>query len=149
MPLELRVVWDGDVPGLAEHRLSLGSFAEPMAKLLAALRRIASNIVGDALDERPAMVGRLADVARQLDVEIIRVEGSSTGFAGLVALNVPAGQNLPLFNTLPQTAVIELLTALELEGKGTPKDKLVRQYIRSLPFGLGKHTYSLHENGTV
>ncbi len=118
-----------------------------MAKLLAALRRIASNIVGDALEDRPATVGRLAEVARQLDVEIVRVQGSSSGFAGLVGLNIPTGNNLPLFDTLPETATMELLTALELEGKGTPKDKLVRQYIRSLPLGLGRHSYSLHENG--
>jgi hypothetical protein len=149
MPLELKVVWEGVVPGLSEHRLSIGVFAQPLANFLAALRRIASNIVGDALEDSPAMRGRLANTARGLDIEISKIEGSSSGFAGMLAVQTPEGKTFPLFNDLGERAATELLTALELEGRGEPKSAIVRTYLRSLPLGISRHVYSLHNNGTV
>jgi hypothetical protein len=66
VPTELKIEWEGVAPGLADKRLSLSAFGEPLTILLAALRRIASNLVGDALEEKN--VGRFTNAARQLDI---------------------------------------------------------------------------------
>ena len=48
--LQLRITFDGTAPGLAEHRLSVTAFVEPLGRLVAAYRRIASGVLSDMLD---------------------------------------------------------------------------------------------------
>ncbi len=147
MAVQLDIVWDGDAPGLQEHRLSLGAFGEALTCLLAALRRIATNIVGDAVEGEAAEVGRFANAARQLDIQIESIKEGSSGFAGLVSIHTPQGESMQLFDDLPQVAGTQLLEAVELESKGTLKNSGVRRYLRALPVGVYRQTYVLHHNG--
>lgn len=148
MTSEIKIRWDGDVPGVAEHRLSLAAFGEPLTQLLAALRRIATQMVSTAVEHERPKIGRFANLARQLDIEITSIEGDSTGFNGLVAFYQPPDE-LPLFADLPDRAVTELLDSIERESKGQPANWAVRKYLSSLPSTIHRQTYELHENGTT
>jgi len=146
--VELKIKWDGTAPGLAENRLSLSAFGTSLQLLLGGLRRIASNIVRDAIDERQATTGRLAKAASQLDIEITDLVKGSTGLQGVVSVNTPLGATLPLFD-LAERAGYGLLEALDAEGHGIPKNLPIRRFLQSLPQGITEHAYSLHRNGTV
>jgi hypothetical protein len=147
MPLELKIRWQGAAPGLTEKRLSLGAFADPLAKLLASLRRIASNIIGQAFDDRRP-TGRFANAARQLDIEITDLLKDSSGFDSVITVTTPFGGTLPLLD-LGESAGKLLLEALDAESRGVATDAIVRSYLRSLPNGIARQDYSLHRNGTV
>jgi hypothetical protein len=147
MAVQLDIVWEGDAPGLQEHRLSLGAFGEALTTLLAALRRIATNIVGDAVEGETAEVGRFASAARRLDIQIEGIKKNSSGFAGMVSLYTPQGETMRLFNELPEVAGIQLLEAVEAESKGVLKNSAVRRYLRALPSGVYRQVYVLHDNG--
>jgi hypothetical protein len=147
MAVQLDIVWEGDAPGLQEHRLSLGAFGNALTSLLAALRRIATNIVGDAVEGETAEVGRFANAARQLDIQIEAIKGNSSGLAGVVSIHTPQSQTMRLFDDLPEAAGTQLLDAVESEGKGVLKNSAVRRYLRDLPVGVFTQTYVLHHNG--
>ena len=70
--VELEITYDGNEPGLSEHRLSLSSFAEPLRLLLSALQRTASGIVSQALEDPDygSRGGKLATDAKLLDLEL-------------------------------------------------------------------------------
>jgi hypothetical protein len=147
MASELKIRWDGDVPGMAEHRLSLAQFGDALANLVAALRRIATQMVSTAEGEHPK-TGRFAGVARQLDIEISAIEGNSTGVNGVVTFTPPPDM-LPLFVDLPERATTELLDSIERESKGQAANWAVRKYLQSLPQGLHRQLYEFNENGTT
>lgn len=148
MPTQLKIVWEGTAPGLAEHRLSLGAFGQPLTLLLAALRRIASNTVSMATDEKT--VGRFADLARQLDIQIEELVQTSTGVSGLCTFDPVPGETALLFvRELVEETSVTLLDALEAESKGHIRNASVRRYLRSLPLGVNRQTYTLHDNGRV
>ena len=147
MAVQLDIVWDGDAPGLLEHRLSLGAFGDALTALLAALRRIATNIVGDAVEGEAAEVGRFANAARQLDIQIESIKRNTSGFAGLVSIHTPQGETMQLFDDLPETASTQLLEAVESESRGVLKNAAVRKYLRALPAGVYRQIYVLHQNG--
>src|SRR5688500_9345942 len=71
------IVWDGDVPGLADRRLSLGSFERALKGLLTAIRRIASDLEVKATNPRDHARGRLAREAQNLDVQLSELRGNS------------------------------------------------------------------------
>ncbi len=146
MNSEIKIRWDGEVAGAAEHRLSLAAFAEPMTNLLAALRRIATQMVSTALDSDRPKSGRFATVARQIDIEITSIEGGSTGFNGLVSFHQPTDE-LPLFADLPERAVSELLDSIERESSGHTSNWAVRKYLSSLPPTIHTQTYELVQDG--
>ncbi|HZU44493.1 MAG TPA: hypothetical protein VE994_17590 [Terriglobales bacterium] len=148
MSAEIRIRWDGDVPGLAEHRVSLTYFGEALALLVAALRRIATQIVSAAANADNPKSGRLTNVARQLDIQIESIQGNSGGFDGIVTFEPPPDV-LPLFGDLPARATIELLDSIERESKGQPSNWAVRKYLSALPTGVRKQTYDFHDNGAV
>jgi hypothetical protein len=148
MASEIRIRWDGDVPGVAEHRLSLAAFGEPLNQLLLALRRIATQMVSTAVEHERPKSGRFANLARQLDIEITSIVGDSTGFDGQVAFYQPPDE-LALFADLPERAVTELLDSIDRESKGYAANWAVRKYLSTLPTAIHKQTYELHENGTV
>src|SRR5689334_3751010 len=111
MPTELRIRWQGDTRGLADKRLSLSAFGEPLNLLLVALRRIATNLVTDAFEDKN--IGRFANAARQLDIEIFDLVKESSGFDGLITLTAPSpGENLELFQNLADSAGVQLLDAI-------------------------------------
>jgi hypothetical protein len=148
MAVEIRILWDGEVPGIAAHRLSLAAFGEPLTHLLAALRRIATQMVGSAVESERPQIGRFANVARQLDIEIERIEGNSTGIVGPVSYHPPPDE-LALFADLPERAVTELFEAIERESQGHASNAAVRKYLSTLPRTIRHQTYELHENGTI
>jgi hypothetical protein len=147
VPIELKIKWEGSAPGLAAKRLSLSAFGEPLTALLAGLRRIATNIVGDVFDDRQPR-GRFANAARQLDIEISDLIKGSSGIDGVITVSTPVGGNLPLLD-LAAIAGAQLLDALESESRGVARNASVRRYLQTLPRGITQQDYWLHQNGTV
>ena len=145
---QLRVRWDGDVPGLAEHRVSLAEFGAALANLLYALRRIATQMVTTAMEHEQPRTGRFANVARQLDIELVSIEGNSSGFDGLVTFEQPQDM-LPLFLDIPDRVTSELLESIEIESNGGLRNAAVRRYLNSLPKGVHKQVYEFHRNGDI
>jgi hypothetical protein len=148
MAYEIKIRWDGEVRGIADRRLSLAAFGEPLTQLLAALRRIANQMVTQAVEpERPAS-GRFANLARQVDIEITSIQGGSAGFDGIVTFAQPPNE-LPLFADLAERASMTLLDSIIRETEGRPTNWPVRSYLNSLPPGITKQTYDLYEGGTL
>jgi hypothetical protein len=146
VPTELKIRWQGDARGLPDKRLSLSAFGEPLSLLLKALKRIATNLATDASEDKK--VGRLANAARDLDIEIFDLVRESSGFDGLITLGAPAlGENLSLFENLAQSAGRRLLEAIDDERNGIARNASVRNYLHSLPKGVTYQTYVLHDNG--
>jgi hypothetical protein len=148
MASEIKIRWDGDVPGIEAHRLSLGAFGEPLNQLLAALRRIATQMVSSAVAGEQSRTGRFATLARNLDIEIVSIQGASTGFDGLVAFHQPPNE-LPLFADLPNRAISEFIDAVERESRGDASNWAVRKYLSSLPPAVNRQTYELYEAGAL
>lgn len=136
MAAKLEIVWDGNVPGLAEHRLSLDAFGPALKALLAAIRRIASELELQADNRR----GRLAREASQLDVqfETITVNSPVRAIARVVPLVEPAR---PLIDDLPDLAVDRFLDGLRRESSRVPSHYQVRRFLKSLPAGLTQQSY--------
>jgi hypothetical protein len=148
MATEIRIVWDGDVPGLSEHRLSLGAFGGPLESLLAALRRIATQMVSTAVEGEYPQTGRFTTVAKQLDIQVERLIEGSAGVAAVVVFNQQQSQPpLPLFEDLPIRAAVELLDAIEEESHGRPRNSAVRKYLRALPGQLRRQEYLVYDGG--
>ncbi len=145
---QLRIRWDGDVKGLAEHRISLAAFGQPLAYLLQALRRIATQMVSNAVDAEHPKFGRFTNQARQLDIELAKMEEGSGGFDALVSFSQPPDE-LPLFWDVPERATIELLDSIDQERQSIPRNSAVRRYLSSLPREVHKQLYEFHENGNV
>lgn len=142
----LRVVWDGAVPGLSEHHVSISQFGPALTQLVAAARRIASNNVTAALE--PADTGRLANTAKNLDIQIVEVIEGSGGFAMEITFDSP-GQQDSLFETMAEKVGLELLESIEAESKGILKNAAVRRYLQALPRGLTRQSYSLTDKRGV
>ena len=149
MVIRLTVKWEGTTRGLAEKRLSLSAFGPALGNLVSALRRIATNLVDEALGDRQARVGRFTDEARQLDIEITDLLKDSLGFDSLITVATPPGENFDLFTDLPEKATNKLLDAIEAESGGVVTNAIVRRYLESLPSGIIHQTYHLHRNGTM
>src|SRR5581483_3593788 len=145
---QLRIRWDGDVKGLAEHRISLAAFGQPLAYLLQALRRIATQMVSTAIDTEHPKFGRFTNQARQLDIELVKMEEGSGGFDALVSFSQPSDE-LPLFGDVPERATVELLESIDQERQRVPRNSAVRRYLSSLPREVHKQLYEFHENGNV
>jgi hypothetical protein len=145
---QLRIRWDGDVKGLAEHRISLAAFGQPLAYLLQALRRIATQMVSNAVDAEHPKFGRFTNQARQLDIELAKMEEGSGGFDALVSFSQPSDE-LSLFWDVPERATIELLDSIDQERQRIPRNSAVRRYLASLPREVHKQLYEFHENGHV
>jgi hypothetical protein len=149
MAIRLSVTWEGDAPGIRGQRLSLGAFGLALTNLVAALRRIATNMVDQALDDRQSSIGRFTDDARQLDIEITELIKGSLGVDSLVTIATPAGETLPLFADLPEKATMVLLDAIDAERQGILTNSTVRRYLQSLPNGITQQTYGIYQNGDM
>lgn len=149
MAYELDIHFDGTAPGIAEHRLSLGAFAPALNQLVLALRRIATQLVRNAVEGEYPKSGRFADPARNLDIEIVKINGNSLGLSAEIAFHdiAQAQANLPLWAELPERAGAELLDALERESKGQLSNSAVRKYLEVLPPGISVQEYNFHLNG--
>ncbi|HZI19524.1 MAG TPA: hypothetical protein VEY09_13115 [Pyrinomonadaceae bacterium] len=145
MAVELRIVWDGDVPGIAEHRLSIAAFGEAINLLLAAYRRIASNMFSAA--EEYAVTGRLHNLAKLVDVEIAAIEGSSTGIVAYGTFRPTFQPQASFFvNDIAERAAAELVESIQQEGNGQPRNADVRKFLAALPEGLTRQRYELTDD---
>lgn len=148
---KLEITWDGDAPGLPDHRLSLDAFQPALRNLLSAVRRIASDLEMRAREPRKSgpSRGRLAKEASALDIQIESIRSNSPVMISAVV--TPMGElTRPLIADLPEMAVDALISSIERESKGHPAHYRVRRFLNSLPEGLTQQRY-VHRSldGTV
>lgn len=151
METQLKIKWDGDAPGIAEHRLSLSAFGPALATLLQALRRIASGIVSDALDDPSygKRGGRLAEKARVLDVQLVTVTEGSLVLDTRCVNRPPPGVNMELLDELPTRALARFFQDVKAESKGNAANVLVRKFLSELPQGVSFQRYEAYRDGTL
>lgn len=151
METRLKIKWDGAVPGVAEHRLSIAAFGPALQALLVALRRIASGIVVDALEDPAYGVrgGRLAEKARLLDVQIAKLEEGSLLLETECVNRPPPGMNMELFDELPARALQKFMRDVKSESRGQPANVLVRNFLTSMPTGLSFQRYEAYRDGDL
>lgn len=142
---ELRIYWDGDAPGLREHRLSIGAFGPPLSLLLAALRRIAASKLEGFEFRAAKTTGGLPAIAQMIDLEVAALAGGSINVSAMCTFRPPPGGSYPLF--LMQQSTDELLTALEEESKGISRQPAVRKFVASVPAGVTRQRYSILRDG--
>ena len=115
--------------------------------LLAALRRIATQMVSTAIEGEQPKSGRFANVARWIDIELVSIAEGSAGPDALVVFHNPPDE-LNLWGDIPSRATIELLDAIEVESKGQARNGAVRNYLRALPPKLHHQVYE-YTNGAA
>ncbi|WP_437286585.1 hypothetical protein [Sorangium sp. So ce406] len=151
MGVELKVTFEGDEPGLAQHRLSLSSFGEPLKLLLDALQRTASGILASALDDADygTQGGRLASDAKLLDLELASLETGSAAPTFVCTARPGPQLRIPDFDVLGEQAVLRLVQDLDAERQGKPVNGSARKYLRSLPAGVRVQRYSAYADGNL
>lgn len=139
----LEIVLDGSAPGIQKHALSVDAFGEPLARLLQALRRIASGVVTDAMGDKRygARSGRYAPAAKQIDVEIVAITGNSPLHLTLDVVSRSESSNPWLLEDLTDTATERFLDDLEKESAGIPRNATVRSFLGSFPEGVTAQRY--------
>ncbi|HEV7508557.1 MAG TPA: hypothetical protein VGS07_26990 [Thermoanaerobaculia bacterium] len=145
MDKRLEILWDGRVPGLSEHRLSLDAFGKALQQLLIAYRRIASNMLAQADSSK----GRLHTFAKLFDLELEQIAEGSSGIVAACVLHSPPGfQHDLFFDGLTTRVADALLTDIEAEARGELRNAAVRNYLRALPDGITGQKYAFIENGS-
>lgn len=146
MATKLNIVWDGNVKGLAEHRVSVSAFGSSINILTQVLRRIASDIVKNAIpNSERSLQGNYASQAKNIDIEIETIEVGSAGLGAFVTFTPPVPFQLSMMGDLDQRAALEFVDSVEKESKGIWQDKGVRKFLLSLPSGLTKQKYSVSD----
>lgn len=139
MGVRLKISFDGSVPGIADHKLDLASFASALSALADGLRRTASGLVSEALEpQKKGPVARRGDIHVYLD-DIQK--GSLELNMSVEPPDLGPGYNLDLFEELPVRAVKHFFGAIEEESKGALRNSLVRKFLRALPDGLSGQRY--------
>lgn len=150
MPARIKIRWDGNFPGVSEHRLSLAEFGGPLSNLLHALRRIATQLVSSAVGtEHPKRGGRWAELARHLDIELTELTEGSIGLNGVVTFLESPQVEMPFVMDLADRATDELLESIDKESRQIPRNWAVRKYLASLPSGVTNQVYELYSNGAA
>lgn len=145
MSVKLKIAFDGNVPGIAEHKLDLASFGPALAALSDGLRRTAAGLVNEALEpQRRGPIAKRAELHVYLD---------SVGAGSLevdMSVEPPLGglgYNLDLIEELPVRAVKQFLGAVQEESKGVLKNAFARKFLRALPPGITHQRYSAYVGG--
>lgn len=149
METKLTIRWDGDLPSLKKHRLSLDAWLVPLQTLLRAMRRTASAMVVEAVDPQYGTGGgRFAHAAERIDLELEAVTDGCVTIRCFVAGD--DSPQAPLFpgNDLPTRAAARLLEDIEAEASGKIQSFMAREYLKSLPTGVTQHDYDLSQGGT-
>lgn len=146
MGTKLKIYWDGDAPGLNEHKLSLAAFGRPLWQLLHALRGIAAAQMAGDVHSDELRRGRLPRMAEMFDLQITSMEEGSLALEVDCTLQPRHGESLPLFSNV-ERAVDELMVSLEQESQGIPRHKRVRRFLDSLPGGVRQQRYTQWRNG--
>lgn len=141
----LRIIWEGQAPGLAEGRLSLAAFGSALQALLKAARNIAFQQVAAAVGEEfdPSKATRRTLVDLQLSTY---QPGSSDVTLDVVPLETRAGA-ASLVEDLAERVVRELFESIRAESRGTRRNRWVNEYLQALPQGLSRQRYSVIHNG--
>ena len=136
--IELHALFDGHVPGLSEHRLSLGAFAEPLKMLLFALQRTASGLLSAAIDTPGygTKGGKLAIEAKQLDLELLSMNLGCVEAHFACTTHSGPGSQMPLMDGLAAQAVERLVRDIDAEAKGTLRNAAARKFLEALPAGI-------------
>lgn len=145
--VQLDIVWDGPITGLAEHRISLTTFGPALVQLVAAAKRIASAAVMKAAE--PSETGRLAELAHGIDIQLGAITQGSGGISASVTFDAPVSYQEDLFFSLPERTGLELVEAIDSESRGEYRNSSVRSFMRKLPQTLTRQYYCLHDNGRV
>lgn len=150
--VELSAIFEGTEPGLAEGRLSMSAFGEPLRLLLIALQRTASAILSSADDpEYGGKGGQYKAEARLLDLELKAIAEGSAGVVFICTGRVPPGGQLTIAHSVPEVferydlpalAAARLLQDIDAERTGRPRNAAVRRYLASVPPGVTSQRYT-------
>jgi hypothetical protein len=150
---ELQIIWDGQGPGLSEHRLSVAALGPPLTLLLTAIRRIATNLLSDATDsERGSRGGRFSRFAEGIDLRLSVVEQGCLHLCADVVFPDPDESGLDLFASVDDLAgrtLESLLEAIEGESQGHPRSAVVRKFLKSLEGIVSSQSYRASVNGRL
>ncbi|MEO5725378.1 MAG: hypothetical protein ABI134_14645 [Byssovorax sp.] len=157
MSIELKVTYDGSEPGLAQHRVSLSSFGEPLRLLLSALQRTASALLAQALEdpEYGSRGGKLATEAKLLDLELATVDGGCATPSFVCTTRSPASQQMAMQAMgadeldLASESVSQLLRDIDAERSGKLRNASVRRYLKSIPRGVSRQRYTAYRDGQL
>lgn len=144
MIVRLKIAFDGEHKSLFENRLSIGLFVEPLALLLKAYRRIASDSISRACEGKR---GRYKKEAKRLDLEIESLSNGSTEVSCICSQEEDEQQSF--FNDLHEESMALLLKDLEEESKGIPRNYSVRKFLKSIPGEVSSQKYSLYHGETL
>lgn len=145
MEKKLEIIWEGSVPGLAEHRLSLDAFAQALQQLVVAYRRIASNLLAQA----ESSTGRLHSFAKMFDLQLEQIaEGSAGIVAACVIQDAEPSFWDELLEPVATNAAEALLNDIEAEARGELRNTVVRNYLKALPDGVTGQRYVFSQNGS-
>jgi hypothetical protein len=151
MTTKLTIRWDGEAPGLGTHALSLAAWHDALGKLLAAVRRTASGMVKEALDdpEYGAKGGRLAKRAGEIDLQLVAVRDGCVNIDFQCTIPPQPGQQDLFLEELPERALDRVLDDIEHEARGEPRSAPVRKFLQAFPSGVTVQDYTLEVNGQV
>jgi hypothetical protein len=144
--IELRITLEGDaVPGLAEHRLSVQVFAEPLKRLLNAYRHIVEGLVRNASDREGDLRGRFIKDAEILDLELSALTHNSPLALELQCVpRLPKAETMPMFlEQIYERGAIELLDSIKSESAGIPRYRAVRRFLELMPANLERQRYEV------
>jgi len=132
MDVRLVIRWDGEVPGLKEHTLSLAAWSTVLAELLRAYRRVASGILTDAGGpDYGSQGGRLHRDAAGLDLQLREIR------EGCVELEFRATTtNAQLDFDLAGRVMSRFVESVAQESQGQQAHGAVRKLLQALPRGV-------------
>lgn len=136
VPIEFRVRFDGPVPGLSEHRLSLAAFRIPLFKLLQALRQTADSV------KRGKDRSRIGKFGKLFDLQLVQItDGCVIPHFALVAAETDEVTDEKLTEILT-TTLVRFIDELKSEWRtSAPRSGGIRKYLQSLPEGLTTQEY--------
>ena len=145
--MKIKIRFDGDTPGLAEHKLSLFHFGEPLLHIAKGMRGTASGLIMNALGpEHGAKGGTLAKNATHIDVLLSDIEKGCAIPCMEVSWDPPAGANEDLFENLDVRVAKSFFSALKSEAEGERVSWWARQVLESLPADAQVRQFSLYDD---
>jgi hypothetical protein len=143
--IQLRIVWDGEAPGLEHGRLSLVAFGRSLVELVKAARNIAHDEVARAVGEhRTSTRGTRRSF---VDLQLSTYRPGSADFT-LDAVPSDLEDVAPLLvKDLAARVVTELFTSLRAESEGRHRNPWVRRYVAHLPKGVAVQRYAVLKDG--
>lgn len=148
MTTELEIKFDGETPAIRAHRLSIGELGEPLRLLLAALRRTATLMAKNAIDDGTKNPGgRYTVLAAGLDLQISAIKDGCVRIVTEATHTPGPKQNAEMWFT--REAVTRLLEDIEHEAHDRPRSIVARAYLASLPPSVSTQEYVCRQDGEV